>query len=234
MRRLIFHALLLWSAAGCNSPMKAADYGAVVFNDPRFAGTNLNAYACSTCHAVKENDTRLLAGHALTGTTARPAYWGGQIERLFDAVNFCYLQYMWGIKPLTVDEPRSRALYEYLHTLPPSSTEGVLPFTVVHTVAALPAGEAQRGKTTYELACQGCHGALHSGSGRLTTRANILPEVTQDYPALFPNVAPSLVVIEKVRHGNAFGVGGSMPLFSKEALSDEQLADVLAYLGLNP
>ena len=45
------------------------------------------------------------------------------------------------------------------------------------------------------------------------------------------------MTIEKVRHGKFFSVGGNMPLFSLEALSDAQLGDVLAYLemfGLPP
>ena len=45
------------------------------------------------------------------------------------------------------------------------------------------------------------------------------------------------ITIEKVRHGKYFGVGGNMPLYSLEALSDAQLSDILAYLekfGLSP
>jgi thiosulfate dehydrogenase len=41
-----------------------------------------------------------------------------------------------------------------------------------------------------------------------------------------------VVVIEKTRHGRFFGVGGNMPLYSLEALSDEDLGALLAYLGL--
>jgi thiosulfate dehydrogenase len=56
--------------------------------------------------------------------------------------------------------------------------------------------------------------------------------VTADYPNQFPGVEPSLVVIEKVRHGRFFNIGGDMPLFSQEALSDEDLGALLAYLEL--
>ena len=59
-----------------------------------------------------------------------------------------------------------------------------------------------------------------------------LPGVTADYPEDFPGVEPSLVVIEKVRHGRFFDIGGEMPLFSQEALSDEDLGALLAYLEL--
>jgi thiosulfate dehydrogenase len=56
--------------------------------------------------------------------------------------------------------------------------------------------------------------------------------VADDYPAEFPGVDPSLVVIEKVRHGRFFGIGGEMPLFSSEALPDPALGDLLEYLEL--
>ena len=45
-------------------------------------------------------------------------------------------------------------------------------------------------------------------------------------------VPKQLVVIEKVRHGQFFGVGGSMPPYSQEALSDADLGALLAFLGL--
>jgi thiosulfate dehydrogenase len=35
-----------------------------------------------------------------------------------------------------------------------------------------------------------------------------------------------------VRHGQFFGVGGNMPLFTREALSDSDLGAIVAYLGL--
>ncbi|MBX5484795.1 MAG: cytochrome C oxidase Cbb3, partial [Myxococcaceae bacterium] len=58
------------------------------------------------------------------------------------------------------------------------------------------------------------------------------PEITETYPTTFPGVNPRLVIIEKIRHGQFFGVGGNMPLYGREMLSDEQVADLLAYLGL--
>ena len=57
-------------------------------------------------------------------------------------------------------------------------------------------------------------------------------EITETYPEDFPGVDPSLVVIEKVRHGRFFNIGGEMPLFSEEALSDDDLGALLSYLEL--
>ncbi len=58
-----------------------------------------------------------------------------------------------------------------------------------------------RGAEVYRAACQTCHGEPHTGKGRLTDKASVLPEVMKDYDQLFPGVPHSLVVIEKVRHG---------------------------------
>ena len=79
--------------------------------------------------------------------------------------------------------------------------------------------------------CLACHGGKDTGQGRNSPLASILPNVAAEYPALFPGVAPGLVFIEKVRHGQFFQVGGNMPFFSKEALSDDDLGALLTYLG---
>ncbi len=231
--RISFGLILAALAAGCSAPVPAKEFGAVVFNDPAFAGTRLNAYACSTCHAEREGDTRLLPGYSMAGVTKRTAFWGGQVERLIDAASFCYQQYMFGAGPLDTEDVRAKALYEYLVSLPgEEGAKDALPFTIVHNVTVLTDGDAKRGQATYSAACRSCHGDIHSGSGQITSRANVLPEVTKEYARLFPAVDPALVVIEKVRHGNSFGLSGTMAPFSQEALSDEALADILAYLGL--
>lgn len=41
-----------------------------------------------------------------------------------------------------------------------------------------------------------------------------------------------VVVVEKVRHGVFFNIGGTMPPSSLEVLSDEDLGALLAYLGI--
>ena len=38
------------------------------------------------------------------------------------------------------------------------------------------------------------------------------------------------VIVEKARHGRYFGISGAMPFYCTEALSDGQLADLVAYL----
>ena len=126
------------------------------------------------------------------------------------------------------------ALYEYLLELsPPGASDEPFDFTVVEQVADVPRGDAARGEEVFARSCEHCHGAAHSGGDGSILRETVpLPEETEDYETEFPGVDPSLVVIEKVRHGRFFNIGGEMPLFSLEALSDEQLGDLLEYLEL--
>jgi thiosulfate dehydrogenase len=104
--------------------------------------------------------------------------------------------------------------------------------TVVENVVAVPLGDAARGEDIYRRTCQHCHGDVHTGEGKIFARDVILPEVAEDYDQIFPNVPHGLVVTEVVRHGRFFGVGGTMPFFTRERLSDAQLGDLLAFLGL--
>jgi thiosulfate dehydrogenase len=220
-------------AAGCGGNESAADFGEQLFQDARLSDSEFNDFSCATCHATgADSGGRQYAGPSLRNTAFRPSWWGGYETRLLDAVNFCYTNFMRGVTPLTEDEPRSRALYEYLVRISPDTHAPALPFTVVKDITEVARGDAGRGAEVYKAACQDCHGETHSGKGRLTSLAPVLPEVTSEYATLFPNTAPSLVVTEKVRHGKFFGVGGTMPPYSREALSDADLGALLTYLGL--
>lgn len=233
---------LLFLMAGCETgapaPQRARDFGAKLFTDARLSDSAFNRFACSTCHATTQagEPQRLLSGGTLADVVARPRFLGGQTLRLLDAVNFCYVYFMRGV-PLSKEEPRAKALYEYLLSLSPSaaSPTGVAPqrpMTIVRDIVDLPAGDATRGRTLYTRACAECHGALGSGAGRISENASPLPQVTRTYPQDFPGVPPARVVVEKVRHGQFFGVGGNMPFYSRESLSDADLADIIAAMGL--
>jgi thiosulfate dehydrogenase len=221
-------AWLVVALSGCT--LSAERYGEQLFHDPQFSGSRFNAWSCATCHATKEDDARLLSGHPLAGATERPSYWGGNSSRLIDAASFCYVYFMRGPKGFEPSEARSRALYEYLGSLkgPPDAK----PVTFVPNLSDVPRSDAARGQQVYASACQECHGEPHTGKGRNSELASILPEVKDDYAQLFPGTPPALVFVEKVRHGQFFAVGGNMPPFALERLSDEDLGALLTYLEL--
>jgi thiosulfate dehydrogenase len=230
-RRILWACLALLVSACSPGPTTAVKFGEQLFNDTRFAESRFNAFSCATCHATREGDPRVLAGYPMLGVTRRPSYWGGYQTRLIDSASFCYVYFMRGPGELDPSEPRSKALYEYLDSLPGDGA--ARPLTIVKTISDRGArGDPTRGEAVYKAACQGCHGQAHSGAGRISDAASILPEVSSEYPTYFPKSTAGEVFTEKVRHGQFFGVGGNMPLFSREALSDEDLAALLAYLGV--
>jgi hypothetical protein len=71
---------------------------------------------------------------------------------------------------------------------------------------------------------------LKSASG--AALAAVLPEDTVVAHEVYGPSGVRQAVTEKVRHGSFLGVEGVMPPFSREALADSELADVITYLGL--
>ena len=227
--------LVLAIACGGTDPQPAAEWGARLAASPRFSGSPSNQVACTTCHAVSPADDRLLPGHSLVGAFDRPSFWGGYEPDLRGAVDACLLFFMKGQR-LDPDAASARALYDYLATLGGAGERDELPVTIVTTVGgALPPGNAARGAEVHRLACAGCHGEAHTGAGRGVDLAPVLPDqAVAEARELFPDAAPADVFSEKIRHGPFFSVGGTMPFFSLEALSDDDLASLLAFYGLDP
>lgn len=223
--------LVLTLVAGC-TPAPAASYGEQLFNDPKFAGSQFNKWSCATCHSVREGDARILSGGTLIDAVNRPSWFGGRSARLIDAASFCYVYFMRGPDPFDPTEPRSRALYEYLASLGMTPDAPALPMTLVLNIVDVPRGDIKRGEAVYRGACLTCHGEKSTGKGHNSPLASILPNVADDYATVFPGIEPGIVFLEKIQHGQFFGVGGNMPYFSREVLSDEDLGALLAYLGL--
>jgi len=98
-----------------------------------------------------------------------------------------------------------------------------------------PPGEKGRGEQVYDASCRSCHGAAHTGRGRLRSGIALLPEEEVDFLSKtygFDKVAIRVTFIEKVRHGGFLGVYGNMPLYSTEAMSDADLSAALSFLDL--
>jgi thiosulfate dehydrogenase len=234
-----FGVALAAAAAACSSSTEPApvhgtaiDHGRDLFRDRATSSSASNAFSCATCHAVEASDTvagaRVLPGGMLAGATQRTSFWGGQENDLLRSINDCRGFFMDAARPWTSDDDDARAVYAYLASLPRTGNAPVA-FTPVTVVADLPAGDAAAGEAVFREACASCHGGAHDGNGRL---ASFIPRLPDDVAVTHGNGAPlRLVFIEKVRHG-AFVSGGSMAPFSREALSDDRLASLLAYLRL--
>lgn len=214
------------------------EYGEALFSDPGLSGAQSNVFSCATCHTRITDAGEVRAGYNLVNAARRPSWWGGAVSTLFDAVNECVTDsgFMGG-NPLPRDSEQSRALFVYLASLDDGKDAPALPLTVVKDIVDQPSGDATRGAATYQAVCATCHGAADTGVGRLSAKQSLIPaeSIAMHQTASAPNGA-RLIVLEKIRHGKFFKVGGSMPLFSTEAFSDAQAGDILAYfetLGLN-
>ena len=231
MKALAFAAVALLASCSSSKPKQtvrgnAVEHGRALFDDPKASPSASNAFTCGTCHRA---DAHVATGAPLGGATLRKTFWGGQRVDLLEAINDCRRFFMDAPRPWTTDDEDARAMYAFLTQLPPATTEAV-PFTVVSPVD-LPAGDAKRGGVVFAQACEPCHGSVHEGGARLATFVPALPdEVVRKHPT-FKGAELRLVFIGKAR-GGAFHGGGSMPPFSREALSDADLASVLAYFAL--
>jgi thiosulfate dehydrogenase len=225
----------LGAAAACgDKEVPAAELGERLFHATSISTGPRNYLACSTCHVVDGAAAlvpvgRWDSGYNLHGAAGRPSWWGGAAITLLDAVNVCLVQFMGG-RALAPDEPVARQLGAYLAANSPPGPQPAAPLTIVRVVTPLNnlTGDPARGAAIYAAGCQRCHGAIHSGAGALDKSVAVIPESTIHF---FPNDARAAFV-EKIRHGRFFNIGGLMPLYSLEAMSDADVADLLAYVGL--
>jgi thiosulfate dehydrogenase len=217
-------------AAGACQPEAAVAVGRQLFSDPRLSRSEFNAVSCATCHddGTGEAEARTLPGASLVDSVFRPSWWGGAAPSLKDAVDHCLVFFM-REQPLEPTAPASRALYEYLLSISPSTSAPPLPMTVVENITDLPRGDPGQGARVYAAACASCHGDAFTGAGRPSPLYSVVPGDSEDFAASsgFPLTT---VIVEKVRHGAFFGIGGTMPPFSVEALSDDDLGALLGYL----
>jgi thiosulfate dehydrogenase len=220
--------------AGCAE--SAADYGKSLFGDTTVSTAASNPFACSTCHEVVDPPVKALPGYTLHDSATRPSWWGANVDTLLDATNQCVTNFMRG-KALAPDDDKGRALFVYLESISPDPMAPALPLTVVQNIVDIPSGDPNAGAQLWKLACGNCHGDPHTGAGRISNVVSLVPDDSLAAHGTDPKTGARPVTIEKVRHGKFFNVGGNMPLYSVEALSDAQLGQILGYLeqfGLPP
>jgi len=228
-------AALVAVCLGCGPTSLEEQGAALAASTTALSPSTANIYACLTCHAEAADDARghLFPGAPLAGATTRTSFWAGQENDLLESINACRAAFMGASTPLEADSTEGEALYAYLLSLEPGDP-GPIPFTVQRTIVDIPRGSVEPGRSLYDEACAGCHGAPHSGDGRLSDRVPVLPEdsVASHLALGYSYRLIRLVFIEKVRHGPFLGYGGDMPPLSLEVLNDEGLGDILEALGV--
>ncbi len=204
----------------------AADHGRALFDDPRTSPSASNVFACSTCHPGDKPADRTYVGASLAGAALRASYWGGKRLDLLESINDCRTFFMDARRPWTRDDEDARAMFAYL--VAAQGSVDPLPFD---TEARLPppSTDAARGGAVFERACRVCHGRAHDAAGRLVPFAPLLPEEIARTHPLSPTDM-RLYYVRRVRQGAFVSASGSMPPFSRQVLSDDDLGALLAFL----
>ncbi len=223
LRNLAWLALL---SAGCT--ISALDYGRQLLDDPSVSTAASNRFRCTTCHDLEQVQS-YRPGYTLYDAATRPTWWGGFTEELLPAINQCVVDFMAG-RDLVETDDKARALHIYLESIAPDPSPSPLPLTVVLNIVDVPSGDPTLGQQIWQGGCANCHGAPHTGKGRISSLASLVPDDSLSAHGTDPKTGARPVTIEKVRHGKYFMVGGNMPLYSVEKLSDEELGSLLGYL----
>lgn len=235
LRTVLRLPLLVWlGAVACGDrDVPAAELGERLFRDPKVSTSPFNAFACAHCHAADPTQPAVVPGKADSGynlgnSVGRPSWWGGYEVRLLDAINVCVDRFMGGRK-LRAEDAVARQLYAFLEERSPEPMSPAARLTIVRNVTDLAevTGDAARGASLYNRACHRCHGGLHTGAGRLGPLSTTIPESVLE---TFPADKLRAVVVEKIRHGRFFNIGGVMPFYSAETMTDAEVADILAYM----
>jgi thiosulfate dehydrogenase len=213
--------------AGCS--ISAQEYGRELMGESSVSDAYSNSFSCLTCHETIATPTKLRPGYTLYDVSNRPTFWGGFQLELLDSINQCVVDFMRG-RPLLPGDDKARAIHVYLDSISPDPSPSPLPLTVVKNIVDLPSGDPAMGKDVWSRSCANCHGAPHTGAGRISTVASLVPDDSLQAHGTDPKTGARIITIEKVRHGKYFNVGGNMPLYSLEALSDDELSAVLGYL----
>lgn len=237
MRRVLAALALCATAAACAGDTKtverpAVERGESLVGDPDFSSSSANYLACDDCHSrTTDEGERIYPAYPLENSAGRASWWNGYEVQYLGAVDFCFRVFMRG-QPLEPGQPKGDAVYEYLVSISPDASSPALPLTITRNIQLIPGGDAVAGEAIYDAACRHCHGSP-SGSGRLDLSVTPLnDDLWAFYDVDFPGIDHRVVVAEKVRHGSFFGIGGVMPFFAEERLTDAELASVMAYLGL--
>lgn len=206
--------------AGCTSN-RLVNRGEGVYSQPLEDG---NSFSCSTCHALTEpaDDGLHRVAHPIGDATRRPHFKNGRIEDVRDAVNTCVEHWM-NAEPLAETDPRWEALYAFLDAQATVEQAPALAFEITPPPGDLEGGDVDAGRTLFDRTCVACHGAGATG----TTRA----------PPLAGGSYEAGYIAERVRlsgdqENPAYEglVGGVMPFWSADRLSDGELRDVIAYV----
>jgi mono/diheme cytochrome c family protein len=237
---LIFCAIFLYACGGEEQPgnksgeatdlsaiEKLAERGQEMFRDREFGEENV---ACADCHAdfdeALAGDDAIRPGHSILGAHRRARTWNGEFSgdalrsSAAGAAKCAHLYQARGSSPANAITPSEAeallAFFEYVSTgeeamvlswdaLTWPGDTGMSREQLKTEVEKLEAvrGNAQRGESLFKLACAGCHLNGYAPAMRMLKR-NVTRNIRAGY--------------------------GGMPFFSRDKLSDQDVADIRMFL----
>ena len=220
-----------------------AKLGRELFYDPSFGGTlapdKISGLACATCHAdfdeTANPDGKIRAGHSIVGVPHRGEAKGGMIKgdmfrRTAGGSGFCYQHFLQRIPGNKVDAAaipveQAEALMAYFEHVSGDNKGPHFQIEMLDKEAANATadkilamkGDSQRGWKLFSRTCNDCHPtAKKPGIGSQLIRSRPPADM------------------EKWQHKIAAKVRGGgfiMPFYAEDLLSNQDIADIVAFLG---
>lgn len=220
-----------------------AQLGRELFHDPTFKGTippkTMTGLSCADCHADFDESAKpdglIRAGHSVIGVHQRGSAKGGMIAgddfaRAAGGGGFCYQHFLQKIAPDKVDPKaipaeHAEALMAYFEAISGDNKGPQFEMQMLDEDAKTAAGEklaamsgdSKKGFALFGRACVVCHTtAFKAGIGIQIIRSR----------------APRDIDKTIVRWGKTIRGGGTslMPFYAPDILSDQDIADILAFL----
>ncbi|MCY3722868.1 cytochrome c [Candidatus Poribacteria bacterium] len=223
-----------------------AQLGRELFHDPTFKGTlkpgNRSGYAtglsCANCHAdfdeIANPDGLIRAGHSVVGVPHRGEAKGGMIKgadfaRAAGGGGFCYEHFLQRVphdkvNPTAIPAEYAEALMAYFEVISGDNKGPEFEIAMLDADAKKAAGEkigamsgdSSKGWELFGRACIVCHPAAN--------KAGVGPQLVRSR-------APRDIDKTMVRWATKIRGGGSlMPFYAADILSDQEIADILAFL----
>ena len=240
---LLVSCLLFFSTPLAQAEIsEQAQLGRELFYDPSFGGTlnpkKISGLACADCHADFDEDAnpdgKIRAGHSIIGVPQRGEAKGGMIKadifrRAAGGGGFCYQHFLQRVPvnkvdPIAIPEEQAEALMAYFEHVSGENKGPQFELQELDKEAAISAadkivameGDAKKGWKLYSRACNYCHPTAR--------KAGIGSQLIRRKP-------PSN--IQKTLHKYAAKIRGGgfiMPFYSEDRLSDQDIADIIAFL----
>ncbi|MCH8293796.1 c-type cytochrome [Candidatus Poribacteria bacterium] len=221
-----------------------AQLGRELFYDPSFGGTldpkKVSGLACATCHAdfdeAANPDGKIRAGHSIVGVPHRGSAKGGMIKgemftRAAGGGGFCYEHFLQKIpddkvNPTNIPAEQAEALMAYFEYVSGDNKGPKFEMKMLDKDAASAAadkivemkGDSNKGWSLFSRTCNDCHPtAIKAGIGTRLVRPGRPPA----------NLQKRLHKIARYARSG----GSVMPFFAEDRLSDQNLADILAFIS---